>query len=258
MRDDQRGHSYAARARRRHELRRADDEDLLRWARNGDTRAFAELYDRHRAAAHAYAQHLSRRHRLDDGADDLVAEAIRKLLGAIDHGKGPLTGFRPYLFAGIRSVAFTRARSLAASLPAPDLAVADGIEGQVDAIVAAAALDALPERWQTVLWATQVLGYSPAEIAPVLGLTPNHVAVLTRRARAALRTAYVRSYLPRTQRPECARALDALARNVAAGSTTHGTAAVRDHVADCRECLAATAQLTEELGTRHEDAHAQR
>ncbi|MDR6688248.1 DNA-directed RNA polymerase specialized sigma24 family protein [Arthrobacter sp. 1088] len=53
-----------------------------------------------------------------------------------------------------------------------------------------AALQSLPERWQKVLWYTDVLQYKPREIAPLLGIAPNAVSALVLRARKGLRAAY--------------------------------------------------------------------
>jgi DNA-directed RNA polymerase specialized sigma24 family protein len=43
--------------------------------------------------------------------------------------------------------------------------------------------DPLPERWQAVLWHTEIEGSRPAEVASLLGLTANGVAALGYRAR---------------------------------------------------------------------------
>ncbi|GGU94336.1 hypothetical protein GCM10010211_71810 [Streptomyces albospinus] len=54
---------------------------------------------------------------------------------------------------------------------------------------------ALPERWQTVLWHTEVEGESPAQVAPLLGLSANAVAALACRAREGLRKEYFQAHL---------------------------------------------------------------
>jgi DNA-directed RNA polymerase specialized sigma24 family protein len=48
----------------------------------------------------------------------------------------------------------------------------------------------LPVRWQRVLWQLEVEGRRPRELAVELGMTPNAVSALGKRARAGLRKAY--------------------------------------------------------------------
>ena len=57
------------------------------------------------------------------------------------------------------------------------------------------AFASLPERWQLVLWHTEVEGRSAAEVAPILGLAPNAVAALAYRAREGLRQAYLNAHI---------------------------------------------------------------
>lgn len=49
---------------------------------------------------------------------------------------------------------------------------------QMRASVAAEAFASLPERWRMVLWHLEVEGETPAEVAPLLWLTPNGVSAL--------------------------------------------------------------------------------
>ena len=42
-----------------------------------------------------------------------------------------------------------------------------------------------------VLWHTEVEGQRPAEVAPLLGMSPNSVSALAYRAREGLRQAFV-------------------------------------------------------------------
>lgn len=45
----------------------------------------------------------------------------------------------------------------------------------------------MPERWQAVLWYTEVEGYTPAATAALIGTTANNVSQIRRRARKRLR-----------------------------------------------------------------------
>lgn len=238
------------RIRRRADIEGADDDTLLGWARAGDQRAFGELYQRHARAAHDYARRLSLRHLQRDAADDLVAEAVRKILEAMAGGMGPIREFRRYLFTAVRSIAYTQSR-IARTSPldgAADVGV-DPVDGWLDTLVAIDAFNDLPRRWQEVLWATTVLGYSPTDLAPAAGLTTNNVAVLSRRARDGLRVAYARRYLPRGRSRSCGTVLDALARRMVGRGGDEGahTALVRRHLDRCAPCRAAAAGLHDDL-----------
>lgn len=179
------------RHRRANELRRADDDALLSWARTGNDDAFAELYRRHRDDALRYADGLTLRYRDPDAAEDLLAEAIRKILTALDAGAGPVTNFRLYLFISVRSAALGRARDRHRAPTVEHLSyVDDRTQDIVDRIAAAEALQSLSPRWRQILWATSVDQLTPAELATVLGMRPNSVAVLAHRARSAYRDAY--------------------------------------------------------------------
>jgi RNA polymerase sigma factor (sigma-70 family) len=248
---DHRERAAATRRRpRQARWRDADDDTLLGWARDGDEHAFAELYQRHARAAHDYARRLSMRHLHRDAADDLVAEAMRKILEAISGGSGPVQEFRRYLFTAVRSVAYTQSR-LARTSPldgSEDTGV-DPVDGWLEALVAIDAFNDLPRRWQEVLWATSVLGYTPTDLAPAAGLSANNVAVLSRRARDGLRTAYARQYLPRGRSRSCGVVLDALARSIVdreRGGRAHA-GLVRRHLDRCVHCSTAAARLRDDL-----------
>jgi hypothetical protein len=67
----------------------------------------------------------------------------------------------------------------------------------------ARAFRSLPERWQAVLWHTDIEASGPAEIAWLLGLSANSVAALAYRAREGLRQAYLQMHLSEVVRQEC-------------------------------------------------------
>jgi RNA polymerase sigma factor (sigma-70 family) len=173
-------------------LHSADDDTLLGWARAGNHDAFGVLYLRHDRDALQYAGGLSRRYQDPDAAEDVLADAIRKILTAMAAGSGPITNFRRYLFTSVRSTAVGHARERRrASTPDALTDIDDRAEDIVDLIVAADTLQTLPERWRQILWATCVEERTPAELAPVLGMRPNSVAALAHRARVAFRHAYL-------------------------------------------------------------------
>jgi hypothetical protein len=69
------------------------------------------------------------------------------------------------------------------------------VVAEFESSVAARAFRRLPERWRTVLWLTEVEQESPAEVAPLLGLSPNAVAALAYRAREGPAPAYLQEHL---------------------------------------------------------------
>ena len=72
---------------------------------------------------------------------------------------------------------------------------------ELESTLATRAFTRLPERWQLVLWRTEVEQQSPAEVAALLGLTPNGVSALAYRAREGLRQAYLQEHLVRASTP---------------------------------------------------------
>ncbi len=175
-------------------VRQLNDAELIEFTRAGDPDAYGELYRRHYQSACAAARALT--HNRSD-TEDVISEAFARVLRASRSGGGPEVSFRPYLIAAVRNVFYDRVRCNR-ELPS------DGMIGEVNATAleddsdredcacASAAFAALPDRWQRVLWYSEVEGRSSMEIAPLLGLAPNAVAALAYRAREGLRQAYLR------------------------------------------------------------------
>jgi RNA polymerase sigma factor (sigma-70 family) len=173
------------------------DEDLILLARAGDRTAFGELWSRHARAGISVARKFTSS--LD--ADDLVAEAFTRIYRRVLDGGGPDGAFRPYLYTTIRNLASSWGRDrndiqiediedlTDANVPEDPATVA------LDARMTASAFRSLPERWQSVLWYTEVEGMTPQDVAPILGLTANGVAALAYRAREGLRTAWLQAHV---------------------------------------------------------------
>lgn len=174
-------------------LAEPDDEALIEATRNGDVEAFAELYRRHRPAARAAAASLRipRSER-----EDVVEEAFANIFATMQRGRGPREAFRPYLVAAVRNITFSRARRDVRATEGTrrlttELTTADQThELAVDDLVEAA-FGQLPERWRHILYAVEIEGRKPAELAGELGLSPNAVSALVARARRGLRSAYL-------------------------------------------------------------------
>lgn len=169
-----------------------DDIELLDAARQGDTDAYAELYQRYRPAARAAAASL-RVPRCE--REDVIEEAFANILAALRKGRGPSEAFRPYLIAAVRNITFSRSRANGRAMDgyirlATEVATAE-VQPTVDTgDLISEAFDQLPERWRQVLVAVEIEGRRPAQLAPELGLSPNAVSALVARARRGLRVAY--------------------------------------------------------------------
>ena len=224
------------------------DAALIVATRNGDTTAFGLLYERHVGAARRLARVLAR-DRAE--AEDLVSETFAKLLAALRDGKGPQLAFRAYLLTTLRNTFFDRTRRDRRVEFTDDMSQWDSGEAFEDPAVAdqdrsyaARAFKRLPERWQVVLWHTEVEGETAAQLAPLLGLTPNAVAALAYRARERLRQMYLQEHISDAP-PSCewtTQRLGALVRN---GLSKRDNEKVHRHLAECAACTVLYTDLSE-------------
>lgn len=216
------------------------DSDLLHAVRAGDTGAYATLYERHRPATRQLAFSLT----ADPAdADDLVAEAFTKVLATLRAGRGPQESFRAYLLTTLRHVCYHRARvdrriEFTDDLTRYDPGVPfhDPALARLERAYAARAFRELPPRWRDVLWHTEVEGLGPAELAPLLGITPNAVAVLAHRAREGLRRRYLQQHVARAVHPECRWAAVRLGGLVRGRLGARERARLDAHLGWCAEC----------------------
>ncbi|NUU19498.1 sigma-70 family RNA polymerase sigma factor [Cellulomonas humilata] len=220
------------------------DAELIVSARSGDAAAIGALYERHAGAAWVVARQYTDS---PADADDVVADSFAAVFGALQRGNGPESAFRAYLFTVVRRVAAVRREKARRVQPTDDLAVLEAgtaWAGTADEPalagfergVVARAFHTLPERWQAVLWHTEVEGLSPAEIAPVLGLTANGVAALAYRAREGLRQAYLQQHLQDPLDEGCRSVAGKLGAYVRGGLGTRETGQVEAHLEDCGTC----------------------
>jgi RNA polymerase sigma factor (sigma-70 family) len=241
------------------------DADLLavlrgRPADQASSLAFAALYDRHRDAARGLARQLARS---PADADDLVSAAFARLLEILRAGGGPTEAFRAYLLTSLRHLAYDRTRAERRLDLTEDMGDVIGVDPERTVIpftdpavaglersLAARAFATLPERWQAVLWHLEVEGDSPADIAPLFGLTANAVSALGYRAREGLRQAYLQEHLaggpaapPRDRRHrETEEKLGAYTRG---GLSKRDAVKVEEHLRECAECRALATELRE-------------
>jgi RNA polymerase sigma factor (sigma-70 family) len=225
------------------------DAELIARVRAGDLDAYGELFGRHHHAAVRMARQLVPA----NDADDLASDAFAKVLDALRGGGGPDISFRAYLLTTVRRVHVDRIRSGRKVTSTDDIAAYErDPEGFEDPTVtgfesgaAAKAFASLPERWQAVLWHTEVEGEKPATIAPLLGLTANGVSALAYRAREGLRQAYLQQHLADVAGDRCRWTTERLGAYVRGGLTKRENHNVREHLDDCAKCTAVYLELVE-------------
>lgn len=224
------------------------DGELITAVRGGDVDAYGELFVRHVEAARRLARQLV------PGADvdDLVSEAFAKVLAVLQRGAGPDLAFRAYLLTAVRRLHVDRIRATARLHTTDDLAPFDpGVPFHDTAVAgfesatAARAYASLPERWQAVLWHTEVEGQKPAEVAPLLGMSANSVSALAYRAREGLRQAFVSMHAQDAAGRACARTRANLGPYVRGGLSRRDGAQVERHLEGCRPCAAIYLELVE-------------
>jgi len=231
------------------------DAELIDSVRGGQIASYGTLYERHVGAAYNLARQLARS---STEADDLVSEAFAKLLDRLRAGKGPDSAFRAYLLTALRHTAYDKTRKDrrldlnedmahvggsardALTTPFADTAVA-GLERTL----AAKAFARLPERWQAVLWHTEIEQQTPAQVAPLLGLTANGVSALAYRAREGLRQAYLQVHLAETGAERCHAAADKLGAWTRDGLSKRERAQVETHLDECERCRVLALELAD-------------
>lgn len=167
------------------------DAELLNTIRSGDSAPFDLLRARHAAAARYLAGQLLSE---PAAADATVELAFSRVLDAIRRGGGPTDAFRPYLLTAVRRAAAGSSAPVPVDdqqLPDPGQLLAGPATTGPDGTLVQQAFLSLPERWRAALWHTDIELATPAEAAPLLGLTAAGVLDLARRARDGLARAYL-------------------------------------------------------------------
>ncbi|MFJ5992068.1 sigma-70 family RNA polymerase sigma factor [Lentzea sp. NPDC092896] len=228
------------------------DAELIESVRGGTIDAYGQLYERHVSAAYNLARQLARS---QAEADDLVSEAFAKVLDTLRAGRGPDSAFRAYLLTALRHTAYDKTRrdkkvDLTEDMTdvAPAVQFSDTAVAGLEKSMAARAFAALPERWQMVLWHTEIEGQSPAEVAPLLGLTANGVSALAYRAREGLKQQYLQMHLTDTEAERCRATVDRLGAWTRAGLSKREATQVEAHLDECGRCRALAAELADVNG----------
>src|SRR2546426_264700 len=134
------------------------DAQLIARVRDGDTAAYGGLFERHHAAAVGFARRYARN---KSDAEDLASEGFANVLSALQTGSGPEVFFRAYLFASVARLAsrlnMNDARqSVSDDMAQFDVADVDPVLAEFESKTVRTAFQSLPERWQSVLWYTEV------------------------------------------------------------------------------------------------------
>src|SRR5690606_18157185 len=217
-----------------------DERELIARTRAGDMDAYDELYRRHVDDATKVARIITNN---SDEAQDIVAEAFTRVLTRLREGGGPDSELTPYLRTVVRRLAIDRHRSSERDGSPADPAALEVLPRTDDPMGRATnrqlvrqAFETLPERWQQVLWHTEIEGRSAASLAPALGSSPNAVAALAYRAREGLRQAYLAVNLATEVQPECRSYAPKVASYVRGTLSSHDTREMSAHLAQCAHC----------------------
>ncbi|KUO19830.1 sigma-70 family RNA polymerase sigma factor [Streptomyces dysideae] len=252
------------------------DADLIKRMRSGDDTAYEALYRRHADAVRRYARTCCRDAHT---AEDLTAEVFARMLQAVRGGSGPEHAVRAYLLTSIRRVAATWTKSARREQLVDDFAVFAGQAArssdvsddtapissfgagldlgadvramhEAEQSMAMRAFRSLPERWQAVLWHTEVEDESPSEVATLFGLDANGTRVLASRAREGLKQAYLQAHVSATlaDDEECARYADRLGAYARGGLRSRAERGLRKHLEECAKCRLAAGQIKEVAG----------
>lgn len=237
------------------ELTLKSDGELITLTREGQSSAFAVLWQRHyetgMKSAHFYAADLA--------PQDLVAEAYARIFSALNSGKGPDSAFSTYLQTTIKNLSVNwrkHSQRLVAleSSDAEELAEEEpfDFENQEDRRQIAEAFRTLPDPWQEVLWLREVLDLGTKEVASRLGITPNAAAALTFRAKEGLRQAWIGRQIKTRDLPdECKLNVDRLPGYLRKTLGARDISKTEKHLAVCENCPEILANMREVASKLH-------
>jgi RNA polymerase sigma factor (sigma-70 family) len=200
----------------------------------GDANAFEELYRAHVGAVRAVARsHVRDADTVADIVQDTFARALQHLANLRD-----LDRFRPWLLSIARHVAVDQLRAGKRVIPL-DAERADALVSGDASPVELAELSELAARVQgcvsglsqrdaTAVALVTQLGFTPAQVAAALGVSPGAAKVIVHRARRRLRSALTLELLVQQPRLGC--------DEFRSLRQTDPTAASR-HLDDCPHCI---------------------
>lgn len=214
------------------------DAELLSALRAGDRGSYEALWRRHADAARRYAYRL-----FPARADDLVSESFLAIYQQVTTtDKGPQFAFRSYLKTVIRNTAISWRKDAERVLTSDDIdqvELYDGLsalEQQANSADVLAAFQALPERWQRVLWLAEVDEVDRPEIAHELGIKPNAVSALQRRARTGLKFQWLTRQIPVALRDDMTHIARLIPQYLTEPHNDAVSLEVTTHIDSCVEC----------------------
>jgi len=224
---------------RRVRLSTRSDEHLLVRAREGDARAFEELYRRFSVPVFGFCMmRLSNR----QAAEDATQEVFLKVGDATG---SPVDNVKAWIFTVARNVVIDFSRRKAATPEFAEMeSVMDSIAHSNDETAFSAldvttnvyiALRRLASRERQALIYREFQDWPSQRIAKELNLRPGNVDVILCRARAAFGTAYAEiADLP----VACRQATETIYRDLGSGATEHRLGTLKAHLAICPRCQA--------------------
>jgi RNA polymerase sigma factor (sigma-70 family) len=221
------------------------DAELITAVRAGDETAFGSLWTRHEHAARRLARQIGN----PSNADDLVSEAFFRVLRALKSGSGPDGAFRPYLFSTLRRINIDNGRSYYTRVSLTDDdsdlelehtdSAADVLMDNTESSAAWRAWNSLPDATRTLLWHLVIEEETPAQIAPLIGTTPNGVSSRAVRAKERLRQAFLQQHLLDADSDGCRRSRARLGEYVRDALSARDRTEVQAHLDTCEGCRAA-------------------
>lgn len=214
------------------------DAELLSQLRDGDQASYVVLWERHVGAALRYANRTYR-----SRAEDLVSEAFLAVYQQVTTSdKGPEFAFFSYLKAVMRNTAIRwrkEEKRVDDTVEADDIDFRDAlslVEREASASDLLGAFQELPERWQRVLWLSEVADVARPVIAEELGIKPNAVSALHRRARSGLKLQWLTRQVPVALRLDETHVARLLPRHLTEPEDTLLATEVSTHIATCTVC----------------------
>lgn len=224
------------------------DSELLSLSKQGNSEAFAELFKRHREGAFNVAKWATRLNSLDP--EDLVSAAYLNIFEHLSKPDAPdISNFASYLRTVVRNIAISAVSKQVQEIELfeeelPIVEVDFALENKL--LVQDAFLN-LPVRWRKILWASEVQGIKPAEIAREFGISPNSASALLLRAKEGFRTSYIQAHLKSdaVSKKDCIAARKKLGNFVRRVASPRDMKAVQHHLDRCAECKLISNDLRE-------------
>lgn len=241
-------------------LESASDPELVRAAASGDRQAAGEYLARHLSYLSLMSRRLSMQ-KVDP--EDLLSEAITRLLELWASGTGPTDEVNRYIIAAMRNRVIDELRSPRSRVaalefvPDADLTVDDraqtdrvDIHGELTTI--RRAFEQLPEAQQKALHEIVVRGRKPAELVVELDRPAPAISSLLRRAKLGLRRSLLTVILSEKGFPDCVSNAQELPATILDSPDDYPMSDHQlDHVRSCPRCRAGWsrfAQLATALG----------